>query len=162
MLNSIDNLYQEHLYNMDDLRQNVQLRSYGQRDPLVEYKQEAFKIYQTLMTGIKDSVATSIFRYRMKTQQRETPNDKNDAQSEKQENNSKTLPSKMNVGGLPEMPRANNFQTVHRQLGQFEGTAAGRPAQERAQTIHRETPKVGRNDPCPCGSGKKYKNCHGR
>ena len=161
MLNSIDNLYQEHLYNMDDLRQNVQLRSYGQRDPLVEYKQEAFKIYQALMTGIKDSVATSIFRYRMKAQ-RETPNANDESAGEKQEKGSKALPPKMHVDGLPETPRAGSFQTLHQQLGQFEGTAAGRPAQERARTIHRETPKVGRNDPCPCGSGKKYKNCHGK
>ena len=150
MLNSIDNLYQAHLYNMDDLRQNVQLRSYGQRDPLVEYKQEAFKIYQTLMTGIKDAVATNLFRLQIRRQP--IPG----APGEDAHARPAAPP-------LPMPPRPAAFQTVHQQLGQFEGTAAGRPAQPaQPQTIHRDTPKVGRNDPCPCGSGKKYKNCHGR
>ena len=153
MLNAIDNLYQAHLYNMDDLRQNVQLRSYGQRDPLVEYKQEAFKIYQTLMVGIKDAVVTNLFRL---TVHRNPP-----AGSDQSTATAPT--SALPRPPLPEASRPASYHTLHQQLGQFEGTAAGRPAQPaQPQTIHRETPKVGRNDPCPCGSGKKFKNCHGR
>ena len=110
----------------------------------------------------KDSVTTSIFRYRLKNQ-REAPGGKDGSpDSGTREANSKATSPKTSGDGLPEAPRAASYQTMHQQLGQFEGTSAGRPAQERARTIHRETPKVGRNDPCPCGSGKKYKNCHGK
>ena len=151
MLSAIDNLYQNHLYDMDDLRQSVYLRSYGQRDPLVEYKQEAFHLYETLMGGIKDSVCTSIFRYQLIYSE-----DRQPITTEMLEEN----------GDQPEFSAAKaamakRIQTMHQQYGQFDtGESPAQPAQP--VTIRREMPKVGRNDPCPCGSGKKYKNCHGK
>ncbi len=138
MLNALDNLYQEHLYDMDDLRHAVQLRSYGQRDPLVEYKQEAFKLYDALMNGIKDQVSANIFRFQMVTQEEQEERARERAR---------------------ERERAR-IQTMHQTMGQFGDENA--PAQPMTGTVYREQPKVGRNEPCPCGSGKKYKNCCGR
>ncbi len=147
MLNALDNLYQMHLYDMDDLRQSVQLRSYGQRDPLVEYKQEAYNLYSTLLGGIKDAVCTNIFRYRLI---RRTADDSRDVES----------PDGQSEDTRRKQERAK-IQMMHQSLGQFEGDSGpARPA--KTVTVRREHPKVGRNDPCPCGSGKKYKACCGR
>ena len=167
MLNALDNLYQGHLYDMDDLRQSVQLRSYGQRDPLVEYKQEAFNLYSTLLGSVKDAVCTNIFRYRI-VRRPTTPN--GDAKGDEEGKEQRKAPgmpqgSVENPDGTQEATQRrlpSQLQTMHRSFGQFEGTAS-RPAQPaQPVTIHRQAPKVGRNDPCPCGSGKKYKACCGR
>lgn len=150
MLNALDNLYQGHLYDMDALRQSVQLRSYGQRDPLVEYKQEAFKLYDQLMNAIKDMVCANIFRYQMVRR-----------------DNAGAVPPRVAdaAGNAAEQPAtaaiaaSQRVQAMHQKYGQ---DGDGRPAQPLPRTIRRETEKIGRNDPCPCGSGKKYKNCCGR
>lgn len=148
MLNALDNLYQEHLYAMDSLRQGVQLRSYGQRDPLVEYKQEAYKLFSDLMDAIKDDICSNIFRFSSMTQ----------AQAEA-----------LLVRNARERGdgKGSSMVEIHQSLSAFEGldgNAAGRSDAAAAgpHTVRREQPKVGRNDPCPCGSGKKFKACHGR
>jgi len=139
MLNAIDRAWQEHLYEMDALRQGIQLRAYGQRDPLVEYKQEAYRMFEQLMARIKEEVLVNMFR------------------------------SATTIQAFQELLRALPIQEVHDQLGQFEGASTTsaeaetvEPAQPVGVTIRRSQPKIGRNDPCPCGSGKKYKNCCGR
>jgi preprotein translocase subunit SecA len=141
MLNAIDSLYQEHLYAMDDLRQGVQLRSYGQRDPLVEYKQEAYSLFADLMDAIREQICSSVFR------------------------------SATTVAAFQSLftSASQSQKQVHDSLGQFGGLAVpdaespeapmGLPA---GLTVRRQLPKVGRNDPCPCGSGKKSKHCCGR
>ncbi len=150
MLNALDNLYQTHLYAMDSLRQGVQLRSYGQRDPLVEYKQEAYTLFANLMDAIKDDICSNIFRMSTMTS----------AQAEilrvaaDRENADRGKPA--------------GTMEIHQRLNAFEGLDGNAGAQHNLggatgpQTVRREQPKVGRNDPCPCGSGKKYKSCHGR
>lgn len=139
MLNAIDKLYQQHLYAMDDLRQAVALRAYGQRDPLVEYKQEAYSMFSDLLDAVKEQVLANMFR------------------------SATTLAAfEQALSSLPQ-------QEQHDILGQFAGaqqaaggeTEAG-PARPQPVTVRRSQPKVGRNDPCPCGSGKKYKQCCGR
>ena len=136
MLNAIDTFYQQHLYAMDDLRQGVQLRSYAQRDPLVEYKQEAYKMFSELMDNIKEEICTNVFR------------------------------SATSLTALHQMMASAPQQQVHDQLGQFGGMPGGSEEDElgipTGITIRHQVPKVGRNDPCPCGSGKKYKKCCGR
>jgi preprotein translocase subunit SecA len=132
MLQTIDRLYQEHLYEMDDLRQGVQLRSYGQRDPLVEYKQEAYSLFADLMETVKDDICNGVFRVHTAATYR---------------------------GMFP----VQQQRTEHAQFEQFGGLEAG--AEEglaQSVTIRRHEAKVGRNDPCPCGSGQKYKKCCGR
>lgn len=136
MLSAMDNLYQEHLYAMDALRQGVQLRSYGQRDPLVEYKQEAYGMFSRLMDTVKDDICANVFRL-----------------------------STLAIGPAEPKPKAN-IQEVHEGFNPFEGAgtaATDAPEPQRAGiTVRRQEAKVGRNDPCPCGSGKKYKACCGR
>ena len=162
MLDALDNLYQAHLYDMDDLRQSVQLRSYGQRDPLVEYKQEAYNLYSNLLNTIKDSVSMNIFRYRMVVRQQ--PASRGRGQEEGDGEESQDAQKKKNAlpPAAPRRP-AGNIQTLHQSLGQFEGHGDDAPRKrQQPSTIRRQQPKVGRNDPCPCGSGKKYKACCGR
>jgi preprotein translocase subunit SecA len=146
ILAAVDKLWQEHLYCMDSLRDSIGLRAYGQRDPLVEYQSEAFKVFEELMVSIKTEICHNIFR---------------SASSMKAfEDFLKNLPKK----------------TVHREESSFT-TAKPQPeaparkpsdmvteateAAAKARPI-RNGPKVGRNDPCPCGSGKKYKQCCGK
>ncbi|MGI5923479.1 MAG: preprotein translocase subunit SecA [Lentisphaeria bacterium] len=136
MLSAMDGLYQEHLYAMDALRQGVQLRSYGQRDPLVEYKQEAYEMFSRLMDSVKDDICANVFRL-----------------------------STIALGPATPKPQAD-VREVHEAFNPFEGAGSGAPEQAEPQraaiTVRRAQPKVGRNEPCPCGSGKKYKACCGR
>lgn len=137
MLSAMDGVYQEHLYAMDALRQGVQLRSYGQRDPLVEYKQEAYGMFSRLMDTVKDDICANVFRL-----------------------------STIAIGPAKPKPQTD-IQEVHEGFNPFEGAGSGGATetaepQRAAITVRRAQPKVGRNDPCPCGSGKKYKACCGR
>jgi len=148
ILTAIDKLWQEHLYEMDSLRHSIGLRAHGQRDPLLEYKTEAFKIFEELMVNVKTEICHNIFR------------------------SASSMMAFENF--LKNVPQ----QTLHQATSAFGGTttassggpkpsdvvseaAAATEAQAKARPV-RTGPKVGRNDPCPCGSGKKYKNCCGR
>ncbi|MDD3153916.1 MAG: preprotein translocase subunit SecA [Victivallaceae bacterium] len=151
VLDSIDRLWQEHLYEMDQLRSSISLRVYGaQKDPLVEYKNEAFKVFQTLMASIYRGVIENLFRLTLTT-----------------------------ASSFEELLASMPQELVHQTFGQFDGAEqmpveVGEAMTDDAGavlaepqilsdiTYHREEPKVGRNDPCPCGSGKKYKKCCGR
>ncbi|MAG13879.1 MAG: preprotein translocase subunit SecA [Spirochaetales bacterium] len=152
-LRNIDTRWQDHLENLEALREAVYLRSYGQKNPLLEYKLEGFQIFDKLIYDIKTSIAQKIVKVRI------------------QEPKAKYVQS----SGL------DAAQASHTQLGQFAGSGtqarpakrtANRPAPRRRPTteenvgnqpiqVTRTQPKVGRNEPCPCGSGRKYKYCHG-
>ena len=158
MLNAVDTQWQEYLRNMDTLRQGVGLRAYGQRDPLVEYKNEAFTLFADLMDRIKGEIAGRIFRA--------------------------TTSPQAYQNFLGDLHRLHGqVRTQHDDLGPLAGgrtsgmaaprgagstsadagaEAAMNAALTSATTMVRETPKVGRNEPCPCGSGKKYKKCCGK
>jgi len=153
ILSAIDKLWQEHLYEMDSLRYSIGLRAHGQRDPLIEYKAEAFKIFEELMVNIKTEICHNIFR------------------------------SASSLMAFENFLRSVPQQTTHQSASAFRTTtttgtspppqAARGPSRgsdivseaaaavEKAKPI-RVGPKVGRNDPCPCGSGKKYKQCCGK
>ena len=136
---TIDKLWIDHLENMEALREAVYLRHYAQKNPLMEYKLEGFNMFDEMILAIKRNVAIVFFKARI--QQSET----------------RTYST-----GVREI------QTQHQELGQFNGgqstSDSKQPVQQTMQqtTVVRTMPKVGRNDPCPCGSGKKYKHCHGR
>jgi preprotein translocase subunit SecA len=148
ILTAIDKLWQEHLYEMDSLRYSIGLRAHGQRDPLIEYKAEAYKLFDELMVNIKSEICHNIFR------------------------------SASSMMAFENYLRSAPKQTLHQDSSAFGGGAApssSAPAQGRASDVVSEAaeamekskpvrtgPKVGRNDPCPCGSGKKYKQCCGR
>ncbi len=139
ILDAIDRLWQEHLYGMDSLRNSIGLRAYGQRDPLIEYKAEAFKLFDELMVNIKTEICHNIFR-----------------------SASSLMAFEQFLHNLPQA-------TVHQSAAPFQDPAQGgadlvseaNEALTKARPA-RATPRVGRNDPCPCGSGKKYKKCCGQ
>jgi len=134
---------------MDGLREGIYLRSYGQKDPLVEYKAEAYDMFSQLMTSIKNEVLSNLFRSTTNLMAFEQF--------------LSTLP--FNIAQRPEGPqpasplaRREPFNAVVSN----ENDGNGEELQLVIPSVRRESPKVGRNDPCPCGSGKKYKNCCGR
>jgi preprotein translocase subunit SecA len=145
ILSAIDELWQEHLYSMDSLRSSIGLRAYGQRDPLVEYKAEAFTIFEELMTNIKSRICHNIFRSASSQMAFENFFNNLPKRTEHQ--------SMSSFGGPPpsNAPEKNASDVV---TEANEALSKAKPA--------RTGPKVGRNDPCPCGSGKKYKQCCGR
>jgi preprotein translocase subunit SecA len=152
VINAIDHHWQEHLTEMEELRRSIGLRSYGQKDPLVEYKGEAFKYFEELMNNVRLQICTGLFRSTSNLQSFE---------------NMLALLSRtaraLGPADLP-APGASSPQGAPAPNGAPVPPPSAPPEREiqlPKVTIRREMPKVGRNDPCPCGSGKKYKNCHG-
>lgn len=152
ILNAIDRLWQEHLYAMDALREGVYLRGYAQKDPLIEYKTEAYDMFVELMANIKNEVLNNLFRSTSNLQAFE--------------NFLATLPQFLMREHAPTAPTAGADARVRQPVGAMAGVTAGDGDGEGEVSIdlpvRRSIPKVGRNEPCPCGSGKKYKNCCGR
>ena len=148
ILQAIDKLWQEHLYEMDSLRHSIGLRAHGQRDPLLEYKAEAFKIFDELMVNVKTEICHNVFR------------------------------SASSLLAFENFLRNAPQQTLHTTSSAFGGTSTATGSTNKASDVVSEAanaaeaqakakpvrtgPKVGRNDPCTCGSGKKYKNCCGK
>jgi preprotein translocase subunit SecA len=159
MLSSIDNLWKDHLYTMDDLRDSVGQRAYAQLDPLIEYKKEGFDAFNELMVHIRSETVTGVFRTTA------VPPDMARALAISPEELAYTDVEealRSHFGGAPGARPGLGIGPPPEgmELGEAgEKSAGGAPA---VQTIRRAQPKVGRNDPCPCGSGKKYKKCCGR
>ena len=150
VLNALDRLWQEHLYNMDQLRAGIGLRAYGQKDPLVEYKTEAFGMFEEMMDNVKSEIANNVFR--------------SASSLAAFENFLRALPTQL-IG--PDLSSGSAFQRPATSSSQAPPPPGGKDvvdeAIDQAMTpIKRDVPKVGRNEPCPCGSGKKYKNCCGK
>jgi preprotein translocase subunit SecA len=161
MLQIVDGQWKDHLYSLDHLKEGIGLRGYGQRDPLVEYKKESFALFQDMKGRIEEEMVRYLFWLRPV------------AAPAEDEGGAAVRP-------LPQRPAArrasqlsfNNpgAEPVPAFAGASRSSAAAvaqAPAPARTggddvvKTVRREEPKVGRNDPCPCGSGKKYKKCHG-
>src|SRR5688572_10140446 len=143
VLSAIDKLWQEHLYEMDSLRFSIGLRAHGQRDPLIEYKAEAYKIFDELMVNIKTEICHNIFRSASSLMAFE-----NFLRNIPQQ----TTHDSSSAFGKPPKPDDSKPSDVVSQAA--EDLSKQKPV--------RSGPKVGRNDPCPCGSGKKYKHCCGK
>jgi preprotein translocase subunit SecA len=149
ILNAVDRLWQEHLYAMDGLREAVYLRAYGQKDPLTEYKTEAYAMFVELMESIKNEVLNNLFRSTTNLQAFEQLL----ASMPRHLMQKDLLGSEGHLGandGEPDATQAPEPQSV------FEQAMQQKPVQRAPQKT------VGRNDPCPCGSGKKFKSCCGR
>ncbi len=142
MLQVLDNSWKEHLTAMDYLRKGIHLRGYAQKDPKQEYKREAFEMFTNLLDHIKYEVTRILFRVQVS-----------------QEEDVQAMDEQMQA------PRELHFEHAEASsaLGEYDPEAAleEMPAAP-AQPFVRESNKVGRNDPCPCGSGKKFKQCHGK
>ena len=140
MLQTLDSLWKEHLAAMDHLRQGIHLRGYAQKNPKQEYKRESFELFEGLLDALKSDVITILSKVRVQQQEEvERMEAQRRAQAE-------------------EAARRAQAQhaTAENQL------ADGEESEEGHQPVVREERKVGRNEPCPCGSGKKYKQCHGK
>lgn len=151
ILNAIDRLWQEHLYAMDALREGVYLRAYAQKDPLVEYKAEAYDMFVELMANIKNEVLHNLFRSTSNLQAFE--------------NFLATLPQfllRETAPGADGPQPGRQRQPVPASVAAAHNGDGDGEVKLDLAPVRREMPKVGRNDPCPCGSGKKYKNCCGR
>ncbi len=157
-LSVIDREWQDYLRAMDDLRHGVNLRAYGQRDPLVEYKKEAFGMFETLMMTIKSKVVSSEFRSTTAANMRRMLAMMEAAQRKAQTNESAF------DSATEDTPSVQSAQPAAPKT--VEDVFAAMMSQQRATMMTRQqAPRhdvVGRNEPCPCGSGKKYKKCCGR
>ncbi|KKU52076.1 MAG: Protein translocase subunit SecA [Candidatus Moranbacteria bacterium GW2011_GWE2_47_10] len=137
ILQTMDTLWMNHLDEIDYLRQGIGLRGYGQRDPLIEYKREAFNLFSHLMENIRTTIVRTIFKVSMVSAQ--------PAQQVQQ------VPKNVQYSGGEYI---DQFGAAKAENGKNEEAPKSKPIVN--------DQKVGRNDPCPCGSGKKYKNCHGK
>jgi preprotein translocase subunit SecA len=142
MLRTIDSLWVDHLTAMDEMRQGIGLRAYGQSDPLVAYKREAHDMYDQLLANIQRQVTHSIYHVEV-TQRPAQP---------------ARAPVTVETRGAEAAPDGNGAGAPAAAAVAAGAGAAGAP---RPATVTAKSQKVGRNEPCPCGSGKKYKKCHG-
>ena len=136
MLDRIDDHWVDHLYNMDYMEEGIGLQAYGHKDPLVEFKREGHEMFSAMIEGIKEEVVSYMFKVRFvdESEERQPPRGRPRRRS---------TPGRRAGAQSPASVQAE------------ENTASNTP-------VRRDGDKVGRNDPCPCGSGKKYKRCHGR
>lgn len=131
LLSTFDAHWKDHLLAMDHLKEGINLRSYGQKDPLVEYKREAFLLYEDMKLRIKESAVNKIYSVRLYTEEE-----------------------------IAELQRQHEME-LKAQLEAFQKAKSLNAASEQVAVASKGNDKVGRNDLCPCGSGKKYKHCHG-
>ncbi|MCF8174464.1 MAG: preprotein translocase subunit SecA [Burkholderiaceae bacterium] len=132
MLQSLDTHWREHLSALDHLRQGIHLRGYAQKNPKQEYKREAFELFEGLLQTVRSEVSKLLMTVEVRTEEQ--------------------------IEEVETPPQLENVQYHHADFDEALGTAV----KKSAQPAERQAPKVGRNDPCPCGSGKKYKHCHGK
>ena len=139
MLSVIDQKWKEHLREMDDLKEGIGLRAYGQKDPLVEYKSEAFKLFVSLLENVRNDVISFAFKF--------FPHAPDEVQQRRRQPTSRMTESKQSTTNIGLGPGPGQLQAPQR-AGKSQPVKLGA--------------KVGRNEPCPCGSGKKFKHCHGK
>jgi preprotein translocase subunit SecA len=172
VINAIDHHWQEHLTEMEELRRSIGLRSYGQKDPLQEYKSEAYRFFEELMNNVRLQICTGLFRSTTNLQAFENMLAVLSRSARLQGPESGAVDgSALAARPRPAPAPAAAPGAPPRRLGGLDMPLPEEvPEAPRAQsevqlpkiTVRRDTPKVGRNDPCPCGSGKKYKHCHGK
>ena len=150
----IDNSWKEHLRAMDDLKQSVQTAYLEQKDPLVIYKVEAFNLFKQMDSDVNRQIVSFLCHASLPVQQDEAPQQLREGRVQKTDM-SRMQANKEAVDAVGEDYAANE-----KDYFDPSGNGAGNVAVK--QEPIKVGPKVGRNDPCPCGSGKKYKNCHGR
>jgi preprotein translocase subunit SecA len=138
VLATIDDAWKEHLREMDELKQSVQNATYEQKDPLLIYKFESFELFKTMLTKVNKDVVSTLMKGHIPTQD---PEQVKEAQRKRQVDMS-------------------NMRTSKSDFSQYSSTGGGNDRNQKTEPV-RVDKKVGRNDPCPCGSGKKYKQCHG-
>ncbi len=142
MLSVIDDKWKEHLREMDDLKEGINFRAYGQKDPLIEYKKDGFDLFVAMLEDISREVINFVFKFT--AQEQAVPQRQRAIPTQRMQ----TLKASATGAGFHVTPETSD-------------NLANQPGDTKKMPI-KVGPKVGRNDPCPCGSGKKYKNCHGK
>ena len=154
MLQIVDQQWKDHLYSLDHLKEGIGLRGYGQRDPLVEYKKESYALFQDMKARIEEEIVRYLFWLRP------VLNEEAPAAPRVR----RPTPMMTNNPGAESVPAFAAARSAG-PAPEADESRGPRPARtggdDVIKTVGREEPKVGRNDPCPCGSGKKYKKCHG-
>jgi preprotein translocase subunit SecA len=142
-LKTIDERWKEHLYEMDQLKEGINLRAYGQKDPLIEYKQEGFRTFTDMLIQVNKDILEIVFKaqLRMEAQESWKPEQRREP---------------VEMATVHEEATGMGFIKQPQSSEEMQGQRTGKRQPVRVDN------KVGRNDPCPCGSGKKYKHCHGR
>jgi preprotein translocase subunit SecA len=170
VLNVIDEKWREHLRGMDELKEGIYLRAYGQRDPLIEYKKEAFELFSAMIGDINLEVMSNVYRYfpEVRGRQPEAAQPRQQSRSMRAGGGSVSSSRRLRFThasaagmGLGANPNAV-VDSMEGTVPEEAGAAPSADSEEGGHTVVREGKKIGRNDPCYCGSGKKYKHCHGR
>jgi preprotein translocase subunit SecA len=151
----LDQYWREHLAAMDYLRLGIHLRGYAQKDPKQEYKREAFLMFNEMLARFKHQVVSELSKVQVQTESEVA------AVEEQRRRAAEKRPLQFQHEAAPAVPTQDGAAAP------APGEATGRPLEQRAPApraapVTRDPPQVGRNDPCPCGSGKKYKHCHGK
>jgi preprotein translocase subunit SecA len=137
MLNIVDGQWKDHLLALDHLKEGIGLRGYGQKDPLVEYKRESFYLFENMLDRIDTEIVRYLFNFQVQVAEQANSVEQQLLERRRRQRRGRLAFTKANE------------------------TAFAGGEEEQAKPIRNKEPKVGRNAPCPCGSGKKYKNCHG-
>jgi len=163
MLQIVDAQWKDHLYSLDHLKEGIGLRGYGQRDPLVEYKKESYALFQDMKARIEEEIVRYLFWLRpvsMEEGQPEAPVAVRAPRTAPRRSAASSMT--MNNPGATPVPAFAGSRSSQATAQAQTPTPARTGGDDVVKTVRREEPKVGRNDPCPCGSGKKYKKCHGQ
>ena len=151
MLQIVDAQWKDHLYSLDHLKEGIGLRGYGQRDPLVEYKKESFALFQSMKDRIEEEVVRYLWRL--------TPVSGDDPSAAPVRQPTPRRSPQMTMSA--QAPAPSPFGAISTSAVAEPPRPARTGGDDAIKQVRRDEPKVGRNDPCPCGSGKKYKKCHG-
>ena len=162
-LEEIDAQWVEHLKTMESLRESIGLQSYGQKDPKKEYKKTGFDLFAAMMDAIVANAASKLFRVQLKREESQVPSLETKGRKlievgavEGKSDEEEAAAQQRASGAAVKRAPTNSSQQQARRAPNPESEDA------KIETVRRDRPKVGRNDPCPCGSGKKYKKCHGK
>ena len=175
MLNVIDDQWKDHLLSMDHLKEGINLRGYGQKDPLVEYKKESYILFQDMMDRIEDETVRYLFFVRFEQNRPDLPFDTEDDMSNADDDDEDDIAERRGCEAAERARKAEEEKAAAQRLlsdmtrkiekkkDKADGGSAicGRRWNRQATKTVVKGKKVGRNEPCPCGSGKKYKQCHG-
>ncbi|MBQ1630534.1 MAG: SEC-C domain-containing protein, partial [Firmicutes bacterium] len=160
MMRVVDNHWMDHIDAMDDLKKGIGLRSLGQIDPAVAYANEGFDMFELMIAEIQEETVKFCYNVTVRTgtQRREVAKAESEIKDEyRDETVSRASGNVQSSGAYMEQPGRGPVRG-----GQLPKEAPKPEEARKPETFRRQQPKIGRNDPCPCGSGKKYKNCHGR
>jgi preprotein translocase subunit SecA len=165
LLQTIDTKWKDHLLSMDHLKDGINLRSFAQKDPLIEYKKEAYSMFQNFHYSIREEALELIFKIRLGIQDEHGNMIPISELDQEQLNENFGFDEEFDSSGL-EMGRDEVMSTGGPEpepgQGNFQFNRGQQEEERKPETFVRSQEKVGRNDPCPCGSGKKFKQCHGK